>query len=136
MKRFIAIILLLLILTGCTKPAVEAPAIPTQTISEELVYGEISGEQMVSLIGTDVLIIDVRTAEEYAEGHIEGAQNIPVDQFQTAFDELTLSKDTPMALYCRSGNRSSVVYRILMDEGFDKIYHAPGVSQYDYPLVK
>ena len=90
----------------------------------------------VSLVGSDVLIIDVRTAEEYAGGHLEGAINIPVDLFQTDFASLDLSKDQPLALYCRSGNRSSFAYQILQKEGFDKVYHAPGVSQYDYPLVK
>lgn len=128
MKRLLSILFILLLFTGCTQPAAET--------LEEIAFGDISGEEMVSLIGSDVLIIDVRTAEEYAQGHIEGAINIPVDQFQTDFDSLALSKDKPLALYCRSGNRSSFAYQILIKAGFDKVYHAPGVSQYDYPLVK
>ena len=132
MKRLLSILFIILLLVGCTQPAAEAP----ETTASELAYGDITGEELVSLIGSDVMIIDVRTAEEYSQGHIEGAVNIPVDRFQTEFDELELSKDQPLAIYCRSGNRSSFAYQILTKEGFDKVYHAPGVSQYNYPLVK
>ena len=139
MNRYVAILVLLVALvTGCAQPVpqVVTPE-PEKVAEQEIGYGDITGDQLVSMIGDDtVLIVDVRTAEEYAQGHLEGAINIPVDKFQTSFDDLDLSKDQPLALYCRTGNRSSLAYLVLENQGYDKVYHAPSVSQYDYPLVK
>lgn len=134
MKRWIPFLLILL-LVSCTQPI----ASQTETSSDQasLSYGDITGEQLESLIGqTEVQIVDVRSPEEFAAGHVEGAINIPVEQFQTQFEDLKLDPEQAIAIYCRSSNRSSVVYQILTKAGFDKVYHAPGVANYSYNLVK
>ena len=68
---------------------------------------------------TAVIRLDVRTPEEYAEGHIEGAQNIDVlnDTFEDKVCAL-LPKDKVIALYCRSGRRSKKAAGILTAKGF------------------
>lgn len=76
-----------------------------------------------ALINKDeVQLIDVRTGVEYSEGHIAGAININVmdDSFRTLSDSL-LTKDTPVAVYCRSGKRSKAAADILSKKGF-KVY--------------
>jgi rhodanese-related sulfurtransferase len=71
---------------------------------------------------TTVVRLDVRTAEEYAEGHIEGAIHIDVlgRDFESKATS-TLPKDKTIALYCRSGNRSKTAARILAKNGYHVI---------------
>lgn len=135
MKRLIPFVLLLMLL-GCAQPVVQTPEPAVSETIEAMAHGDISGEELVQLIGSDVIILDVRTPEEFQSGHVEGAINLPVDQFQTDFAGLKLDSEKTYALYCRSGNRSQVAYSIMEREGFTKLYQAPGVSQYDYPLVQ
>jgi len=71
-------------------------------------------------------MIDVRTPEEFAQGHIEGAQNINlfdanfIDQFKV------YDKEKPLLLYCRSGNRSGRAAKLLDSLGFQKLYDLQG----------
>ena len=72
---------------------------------------------------TTVTVLDVRTAAEHAEGHIPGTDyNIDVleDSFAKIATEI-LPKDKPVALYCRSGNRSKTAARILADKGYEVV---------------
>ena len=72
------------------------------------------------------LLVDVRTAEEFAEGHIEGALNI--DYFSATFSD-DISKvgfEIPVLLYCRSGNRSGKAMKIMKELGFKEVYNLEG----------
>ncbi len=71
-------------------------------------------------------IIDVRTPEEYAEGHIAGAQNI--DFYAGDFsDKISqLNKNTPYAIYCRSGNRSGQTLMFMESLGFTNVVDLQG----------
>ena len=71
-----------------------------------------------AIANDDIVRLDVRTAEEYAEGHISGAINIDVlkDDFLKRASELPKDKD--IALYCRSGNRSKKAAKMLSDNGY------------------
>ena len=73
----------------------------------------------------DHLLIDVRTPEEFASGHIPGALNIAL---QTLPQQMaTLPKEQPIVLYCRSGARSREAANILSQGGFDDIYNLGGI---------
>ena len=77
--------------------------------------------------GQDVVLIDVRTPEEFAQGAIKGSVNI--DYFnQKAFIKQisSLDKNQPVYLYCRSGNRSMKAARQLVSLGFEKVYDLAG----------
>ena len=63
-----------------------------------------------------VQLVDVRTAAEYARGHIEGFINLPLDSLRQRLAELTRGK--PVYLHCHSGLRSYIACRILTGEGF------------------
>lgn len=129
--RALIILILIICLVGCGAPQ----SSPTET--EAPSYGDITGAQMELLLEQPGLtIIDVRTPEEYAEGHLPGAINIPLNELERNFSELKLDPEQPLALYCRSSNRSRKAYQFLQTQGFEKIYHAPGVSQHPYALVK
>jgi rhodanese-related sulfurtransferase len=74
----------------------------------------------------DALIIDVRTPEEFQEGHIENAIN--VDYYNNQFTVIMSSypKDAPIYLYCRSGNRSGKAATVLKEQGFTNIFDLAG----------
>lgn len=68
-------------------------------------------------------IVDVRTPAEFREGHVAGAVNM--DFFGSTFEAqvLTLPKDKPVLLYCRTGNRSAGAYDVMTKEGVTNILH-------------
>ena len=74
---------------------------------------------------TPHLLLDVRTSQEFASGHIEGAQNISLQDLPQRMNELP--KDKPIVLYCRSGNRSNTAARMLQQAGFTDVYDLGGV---------
>ncbi len=74
----------------------------------------------------DLMILDVRTPDEFADGHLEGATMI--DFYETDFaDQLAdLDKDVPYLLYCRSGNRSGQTIEFMRDLGFTDVANVDG----------
>jgi len=102
-------------------------------------YGDVTVQEARRLIEDkpDLVLLDVRTASEYEEGHIEGAVNIPVQELSVRFDEL--SPEDELLVYCRTGNRSAQAVDILLDLGFTKIYHMDagitGWVEAGYPVV-
>lgn len=103
-------------------------------------YGDVSIQEAIELMEQkeDLVILDVRTVEEFESGHVEGAINIPVEELAERLDEL--SKNDELLVYCRTGNRSGNAVNILSDGGFTKIYHMhEGISvwiQQEHPIVQ
>jgi phage shock protein E len=71
------------------------------------------------------VLIDVRTREEFASGHIAGAINIPVEEVSQRLAEFPT--DQPVVLYCRSGNRSAQAANILTNAGYNGLYDLGGI---------
>ena len=71
-------------------------------------------------------VIDVRTPGEFAQGHIQGAVNVDVEDAAFATNIGKLPKDKPYFVYCRSGNRSGVATSKMADLGFTEIYDLQG----------
>jgi rhodanese-related sulfurtransferase len=69
------------------------------------------------------IILDVRTSREYHSGHLQDAILIPVHELQARIYELNKYKDNDILIYCRSGNRSTVASKMLIDNGFKRIYN-------------
>lgn len=86
-------------------------------------FKSVSAEDFEKAIAdTSIVRLDVRTVEEYAEGHIANTINIDVlkDDFEAKALEL-LPKDKTLAVYCRGGNRSKKAAQILVKNGFDVV---------------
>lgn len=66
-----------------------------------------------------VMVIDVRTPKEYAEGHIPGAINIPVNELAQRIRQMRISKDTPIVTTCDHGGRSSHAAEDLQKMGYE-----------------
>ena len=83
-----------------------------------------AGEYKKRFVETNTphLLVDVRTAAEFTEGHIKGARNLPVQEMERKMRELPTDK--PVILYCRSGNRSGMALQMLQAAGYTNVYNA------------
>ena len=84
----------------------------------------------------DILLLDVRTPEEYAAGYIAGSVLIPYDQIEARAGELPADKSTPIIVYCRSGRRSAIAAEVLAELGYTEIYDLGGIQDWPYDIVK
>ncbi|MCX6723346.1 MAG: rhodanese-like domain-containing protein [Candidatus Staskawiczbacteria bacterium] len=78
-------------------------------------------EDIKNVIENGALIVDVRTQEEYKDGHIEGSLNIPLDEIGKAMT--WLQKDVPTVVVCASGSRSAHAVMVLKANGYEKVYN-------------
>lgn len=78
----------------------------------------------LEMVKSGAVLIDVRSKEEFSEGHLEGALNIPHTQILAGVSALQLDKETNIVLYCRSGNRSGQATTTLANAGFTKVTNA------------
>ena len=72
------------------------------------------------------LILDVRSPEEYKEGHVPGAINIPHDRLDSRLAEIGSYKNKDVVVYCASGGRAGKATKTLNSAGFDKLQHLDG----------
>ena len=102
-------------------------------------YGDINVEEAKYLIESNpnLVIVDVRTAEEYESGHIEKAINLSVANPEVLVQ--SLNPNDEILLYCRTANRSATAMQILRENGYDKVYNMLGGIvawiNMDYPVV-
>ena len=81
------------------------------------------------------LVVDVRSPEEYKEGHIKFAINMPIDDFDKEMDSIKDFKDKNVVVYCNSGKKSAKAAEMLTKDGFTKVFDAEGVKKFKYDLV-
>ncbi|MFT3848162.1 MAG: rhodanese-like domain-containing protein [Propionivibrio sp.] len=75
------------------------------------------------------IVIDVRTPEEFATGHVDGALNIPYDAIKPDLPALAkIGKDENIVLYCRSGRRSAIAKQTLNDLGYRSVQDGGGLG--------
>ncbi|MDM0625881.1 rhodanese-like domain-containing protein [Clostridium perfringens] len=150
MKR-ISLLLLSLTLTaslfvGCGNNNTENNDANTQTSSEsssetqsEAVSKDISIDESKKLIndGEVTLILDVRNEDEFAEGHLKNAIQIPVKELKENLSDIAKFKDELVLVYCRSGKRSAEAVDILKENGFKNLVHMKdGISKWDGEVEK
>jgi len=111
---------------------------PTRNLSSPLVITP--AELRERLEGESVpLILDVRSPEEYAEGHIPGAINIPYDQVAANLDWLESFRTAEIVVYCRTGRRAGVAENVMREAGFTQVAdlegHMTSWSEAELPVV-
>ena len=116
MKLLLTIFAVLLLLTGCG--AEDAPT-----------YRQVSSDEAAAMMASesDYLILDVRTREEYEQGHIPGAVCVPNESIGSGELSTLPRKDQPILVYCRSGNRSKQAAQKLADAGYTNIVEFGGI---------
>lgn len=80
----------------------------------------------------DVYIIDVRSEDEFKEGHIEGAINIPLD----ILENIDIPKEKKIIVYCHSGRRSNLAANTLKKLGYENVFDMGGINDWPYDIVK
>ena len=78
---------------------------------------------------TGAVLLDVRTPQEYREGHIPGSQNVPLQQLDKV-EEVTENKDAVLYVYCRSGARSRQAVSLLQAMGYTNVRNIGGIAAY------
>lgn len=104
-------------------------------------YQEVTSAEAKNLIEQlQPLILDVRTPREFKGGHLANARLIPVQTLQTRWKEIAQYQDKNVLIYCATGNRSTVASKILIDNGFKRIYNMRrGIADWHgqkYPIVR
>ncbi|MGH4125448.1 MAG: rhodanese-like domain-containing protein [Clostridium sp.] len=99
----------------------------------------VSAEEAYKLINEDseFIILDVRSKEEYDDGHIPGAKLFPVQVLPMKLAELHEYKNKPVLVYCASGGRSPRAVDTLENNDFKNIYHlSRGLSSWRYNVTR
>ena len=84
-----------------------------------------------SIWSNDAIWIDVRTADEYKQGHVPGAIHIPYEEIAVRIGEVTHDKGALIYLYCRSGRRSGIALEALSEAGFTNAVNIGGLEDAD-----
>ncbi len=84
------------------------------------------GVMGVSAAAQPVFLIDVRTPQEFAEGHLAGAVNIEYQEIVNKIGRVTSDKNARIELYCRSGRRSGIAQVLLKDAGYRNVVNLGG----------
>ncbi len=110
----VAALVLLGLLAGCAEPAPPPPLIGQLDVETRLRQGE------------PPLLLDVRTPQEYAAGHVPGAINIPHTELGSRAEELSAYRQVELVLYCEDGRRTALAATTLHGRGFERLLHLEG----------
>ena len=108
-------VFLLLIAIACRAVAAGPAAIEPKALTERIAWADAS-----------LVVLDVRTPAEYAEGHVPGAINIPHTELAARVAELQAAREKDVVVYCRSGVRAEQALDVLGKAGFKRLYHLKG----------
>jgi rhodanese-related sulfurtransferase len=108
--------------------AVAAPAQGGQVAATPLISAA-ALEARLATAPADMTVLDVRTAEEFAAGHVPGARNIPVAELEARIAELAAARNRDLVVYCRTGRRALTALEILKANGFQRLLHLEGDMQ-------
>ena len=133
MKRIIAILIILVMImaAGCGGNEQSAPENQTRQ------YTQISQEEAAKMMDeeTGYLILDVRRPDEFAEGHIPDAINVPNEEIMDEMPEALPDKDQMLFIYCRTGRRSKEAAEKLANIGYTNVYEFGGINDWKGVIV-
>ena len=127
MKKLIFLLLAVMLLTACGQ---------AKENDREAVYVNITAGEAKEIMDSQegYVILDVRTREEYDQGHIPGAVLIPNTEIEAQAEEILADKDQLILVYCRSGNRSKKAAEILVELGYTNIKEFGGITDWPYEV--
>ena len=133
----IAAILLVGTFSGCSNKSVETNK-EVSTVQKKASFSNITPEEAKKRLDSEknIILLDVRTKEEYDTGHIKDASLMPVDTIKEESVKNLLDKEAIIFVYCRSGSRSSSAANILIEQGYKNVYNLGGINNWPYEVVK
>ena len=127
MKKLVFLFLAVMMLTACGQD---------KENDREAAYMNITAEEAKQIMDTEkgYIILDVRTLEEYDEGHIPGAMVIPHEEIAERAEDVLTDKDQLILVYCRSGRRSKIAAEALAELGYTNIKEFGGIIDWPYEV--
>ena len=127
MKKLIFLLLAVMMLTACGQDIEN---------DQGAVYVNITAEEAKQIMDSEerYIILDVRTQEEYDEGHIPGATQISHEEIAEKAEEVLPDKDQLILVYCRSGRRSKIAAEALVELGYTNIKEFGGIIDWPYEV--
>lgn len=110
----LAVLTVVAMLCACAPSPPAAPAVQNVEIARQIAEGSAP------------YLLDVRSVEEFEEGHLPGAVNIPYDELEKRLAELSVDKDDEIVVYCRSGRRAIIAENILVSAGYSNVKDLAG----------
>ena len=127
MKKLILLLLAVMMLTACGQD---------KENDQGAVYVNITAEEAKQIMDSEegYIILDVRTQEEYNEGHIPGAIVISHEEIEEKAEDVLTDKDQLILVYCRSGRRSKIAAEALVELGYTNIKEFGGIIDWPYEV--
>ena len=127
MKKVLFLLIAVILLTACGH---------TEENDREAVYMNITAEEARQIMDSEegYVILDVRTQEEYDQGHIPGAILIPNTEIEARAEQELPDKDQLILVYCRSGRRSKLAAEDLQKLGYTNIKEFGGIIDWPYEV--
>ena len=127
MKKLVFLLLAVMLLTACGQD---------KENDQGAVYVNITAEEAKQIMDTEegYIILDVRTQEEYDQGHIPGAIVISHEEIAEKVEEVLTDKDQLILVYCRSGRRSKIAAEALVELGYTNIKEFGGIIDWPYEV--
>ena len=125
MKKLVFLLLAVMMLTACGQDIEN---------DQGAVYVNITAEEAKEIMDSEegYIILDVRTQEEYDQGHIPGAIVISHEEIEEKAEEVLTDKDQLILVYCRSGRRSRIAAEALVELGYTNIKEFGGIIDWPY----
>ena len=127
MKKLIILLLAVMMLTACGQDTEK---------DQGAVYVNITAEEAKEIMDSEegYIILDVRTQEEYDEGHIPGAIVISHEEIAEKAEKVLTDKEQLILVYCRSGRRSKIAAEALVELGYTNIKEFGGIIDWPYEV--
>ena len=127
MKKLIVLLLAVMLSTACGQD---------KENDQGAVYMNITAEEAKQIMDTEegYIILDVRTQEEYDEGHIPGAIVISHEEIAEKAEKVLTDKEQLILVYCRSGRRSKIAAEALVELGYTNIKEFGGIIDWPYEV--
>lgn len=137
-KRMIAVFLILISfgVTACGAASKDTTVIQANS-ADALTYTEIKPEDAKKRLDNEagIILLDVRTEEEYIEKRIPNSLLIPVEVIEKEASSKLTDKSATIFVYCRSGRRSAIASESLVQMGYTKVYDLGGINDWTYETV-
>ena len=129
MKKLVFLLLAVMMLTACGQD---------KENDQGAAYLNITAEEAKQIMDSEegYIILDVRTQEEYDEGHIPGAIVISHEEIEEKAEDVLTDKDQLILVYCRSGRRSKIAAEALAELGYTNIKEFGGIIDWPYEVEK
>jgi len=123
--------------SGNSQVSVDKSEEPEESEETMALYKKITAKEAYEMMNQgEVIVLDVRTLNEYNQGHIENSVLLPVDEIKLKASTVLPDKGATILVYCRSGNRSFYASKDLLELGYTEVFDFGGIIDWPYEITK